>query len=196
MFDATSTASAFTLFNAGYDDYANVNIVVNGCKVVANSVSNFTLETKHTSNVTASGVTHKASDAKLLLADLTGFSGIGISTNAGAQNIFPTGQTEQYGAVNYFVCAATDKNSVRINEEVASNKYTCDMYFDDTFMPGEAVAIIAFYDNDGEMKGVGTANIAIANGVVNIEIQVNAPQYDYYRVYLWGDMINCAPLTE
>lgn len=77
-----------------------------------------------------------------------------------------------------------------------TTKHTYDMYFDNTFGSGNTMAIIAFYGDDGEMKGVGMVEVAIARGKVVIEIPANAPQYDYCKVYLWRDLANRNPLVK
>ena len=89
-----------------------------------------------------------------------------------------------------------DKSYLRLNDTITSNKFTCDMYFDNTFVSQSAVVAIAFYEESGKMLNLASTDIFVNVGKVPVEIPVKVPGYDYYKVFVWNSLSTLKPLCE
>ena len=133
-----------------------------------------------TISVTDSEGTEKGNDAALTAGDL-----VKVTHIKGAERTYtlsaPTTMTQAY---------------LRKDDKFTASQYNCSMFFDNSVPTGSAKAIIAFYNENGNVIKVESTDITVKEGKVKVEIPVEVPSYSSYKVFVWKDFITLKPLVK
>lgn len=101
-----------------------------------------------------------------------------------------------YVTASYETGYALGSDYIVANKVVGDTNFSCELYFDDSYVEQSAKAIIAFYDGDGRMVQLQPSDITVKPGKVDLSIDYDKKAYATYKLMIWEGLGSLKPITE
>lgn len=106
------------------------------------------------------------------------------------------GENKEYVAADYETGYVLGDDYIVANTVVEDTKFTCELYFDASYKAQSAVALLAFYDNNGRLVQIRKEGVDIRPGKVDLDIDYEKKAYDTYKLMIWEDTGTLRPLVS